>query len=287
MIYRFIKLESATYSVTTLCKVMGVSRSGYYDCLDRPLSARSNEDLILSKEIKAAHEKSYGTYGKRRIQKQLIRHGRSVGLSRISRLMSDSDIRSKAAKTHKVTTDSNHNKYISPNVLNRQFHSDKPNQAWVSDITYIRCRQGFVYLAVILDLFSRRVIGWSINDQLHSSIINQALDMAVINRKNIKGCLLHSDQGSQYASTSFRNRLKRYKLKQSMSRRGNCWDNAPCESFFHSLKVEWIGKKIYKDLEEVKSHIFHFIERFYNRFRLHSANNFYSPEEYESMHCAA
>lgn len=173
------------------------------------------------------------------------------------------------------------------NSWNRQFKVAKPNKVWVSDITYLRMKNGFAYLAVIIDLFSRRVVGWSVSNNLYSSLVNQALDMAIINRKHVQDCIFHSDRGSQYASFSFRARLNQYGLKQSMSRCGNCWDNAPCESFFRTLKTEWIEQKIYENLEVVKSDIFHFIERFYNRFRIHSSNDFYSPEEYEIMHCAA
>jgi len=287
MIYSFIKSERNTHKVTTLCRVMGVSRSGYYEHIGKPASKRSKEDSELTEQILDIHHKSHKTYGKRRVQKYLARQGRAVGLERVSRLMRQANIQAKATRRFKTTTDSNHNERISPNTLDRQFEVDKPNHRWVSDITYIRMKSGFSYLAVIMDLFSRRIVGWAIDNQMSSSIINRALDMAVINRKSVNGCLLHSDQGTQYASLPFRTRLKQYGMKQSMSRRGNCWDNAPCESFFHTLKVEWVEKKIYQNLEEVKSHLFHFIERFYNRFRMHSSNNFYSPEDYESMHYAA
>lgn len=287
MIYSFIQSESDNHSVSTLCQVMSVSRSGYYDSLERAVSKQVNDDLVLAEEIKVAHEKSYCTYGKRRLQKHLNRQGYTVGLRRISRLMHGLNLQAKATKRFKVTTDSKHSERVSPNLLNRRFKVEKPNEAWVSDITYVRTRKGFAYLAVILDLYSRKIVGWSIDDKLHCSIVNQALDMAVINRKDIGNCLIHSDRGSQYASLPYRERLKKYCLKQSMSRSGDCWDNAPCESFFHTLKVEWIGKKIYQNLEEVKTQLFHYIEGFYNRFRMHSANGFYSPEEYENMQCAA
>ncbi len=249
-------------------------------------SSKSNskleEDNMLKDKINNIFIASRDTYGILRITKKLKDDNLIVNHKRVQRLMDEMNLKPKAKKKFRITTDSNHEESISENILNRDFKKDKPNEAWVGDITYILTLQGWLYLAVVIDLYSRKVIGYSIQDNMKTSLIINALDMAQKNRNFPKNVLFHSDRGSQYASKLYRNKLSKYNMIQSMSRKGNCWDNAPSESFFHTLKVEEVyPKQIYATKTEARACIFDYINVFYNRQRIHSTLNYMSPVIFE------
>jgi transposase InsO family protein len=266
---------------------MGVSTSGFYAFLSRKPSKRGLSDARLKPVLLDMFEQNRKCYGKRRMQRILRELNYFCGLQRIGRLMKELGLKPKAAKVFKKTTLSDHCQSVAENKLDRQFRPEKPNQCWVADITYLRTRNGWAYLAVVIDLFSRKVIGRAMADHMYAKLVCQALEMAHINRPNATGYLFHSDRGVQYASYEFQLLLKKYGLIGSMSRKGNCWDNAPCESFFHTMKNETVGKRIFNNLEEMKSCLFDYIEIFYNRKRLHSTIGYTSPESYENMRQAS
>ena len=270
-----------------LCKVMRVSTSSYYASINRLPSKRQLENSRLKNDIVLIHKNSRNTYGKRRVQAQLCSTGKNHGLPRISKLMKEAGLQAKATKKYKVTTMSKHNLVVYSNKLNRNFSPEKPNTHYVADITYIRTLSGWLYLAVVIDLFSRKVVGWSMANDMRAELVCKALKMAKKNCINFAGGMHHSDRGSQYCSDIFQNLLKEYGMVPSMSRKGNCWDNAPMESFFHSLKVEYIGDIIFKNHEEARQVIFEYIEIFYNKQRLHSFLGYTSPQEFENMALAA
>jgi len=222
-------------------------------------------------------------YGSRRIRFRLAQLGKFVGRKRIIRLMRASQLYCKTKRKFKVTTNSKHNNPISPNLLQRQFNVSKPDQYWVGDITYIPTSKGWLYLATVIDLYSRQVVGWSMSNRMQASLVNDALLMAIWKRKPEKGLIWHTDRGRQYASHAHRKVLKDHQIIQSMSRKGDCWDNAVAESFFHTLKTELTHHHKFKDREEAKHVIFEYIEVFYNRIRIHSANNYMSPVEFEQI----
>jgi putative transposase len=260
---------------------MGVSRSAYYGWLHSSPTRREQADAELTPVIQAIFTKSRATYGTRRIRQSLLRQNLSVGRRRIGRLMGAAGLACKTKRKFKATTDSKHNLPVADNLLDRQFTADKPDQVYAGDITYIHTQEGWLYLAVVIDLFSRQVVGWSMAEHMRASLVNDALVMALWKRKPGKGLLWHSDRGSQYASTSHRKLIKHFGIRQSMSRKGNCWDNAVSESFFHTLKTELVHHRHFQTRAEAKQEIFEYIEIFYNRERLHSANNYWSPVDYE------
>ena len=231
--------------------------------------------------IKQIFEESRGLYGARRIRRKLLQLGKAVSRKRIARLMKATSLYCKTKRRFKVTTNSKHNRPVSPNLLQRQFNVSRPNQYWVGDITYIPTSKGWLYLATVIDLYSRKVIGWSMSNRMQASLVNDALLMAIWQRKPAKGLVWHTDRGSQYASQSHRDILKEHHIIQSMSRKGDCWDNAVAESFFHTLKTELTHHHKFKNREEAKHVIFEYIEVFYNRIRIHSANNYMSPVDFE------
>ncbi len=281
MKYAWIKQHAADFSVTTLCQFTGVSRSAYYDWLERRPTLVDQEDNQLIDLVKIAFTKGRESYGTRRIKKALQSEDLQISRRRIAKLMSRAELRCKTKRRFKATTDSKHTQSISPNLLNRQFDAEQPNQKYVGDITYIHTQEGWLYLAVVIDLYSRQVVGWSMAERMHAKLVNDALLMAIWRRKPDRGLIWHTDRGSQYASDSHRALLKRHGVIQSMSRKGNCWDNAVSESFFHSLKTELIHNQQYLTREDAKRDIFEYIEVFYNRERLHSANSYMSPVNYE------
>lgn len=281
MKYAWIKQHAADFSVTTLCQFTGVSRSAYYDWLERRPTRVDQEDNQLIDLVKIAFTKGRESYGTRRIKKALQSEDLQISRRRIAKLMSRAELRCKTKRRFKATTDSKHTQSISPNLLNRQFDAEQPNQKYVGDITYIHTQEGWLYLAVVIDLYSRQVVGWSMAERMHAKLVNDALLMAIWRRKPDRGLIWHTDRGSQYASDSHRALLKRHGVIQSMSRKGNCWDNAVSESFFHSLKTELIHNQQYLTREDAKRDIFEYIEVFYNRERLHSANSYMSPVNYE------
>lgn len=270
-----------------MCRVFKVSRSGYYEWRSRPPSQRAQQDQALKASIREHHRKSRSTYGTRRIQKKLAKDGDVVSRRRIGRLMADEGLECKVTRKFKATTNSRHDKPISPNLLDRNFTALKPDQAYVGDITYIPTREGWLYLAVFIDLYSRAVVGWSMDSRMPATLVKDALTMAIFKRRPGAGLLVHSDRGSQYASDSFQTLLKQHDFRCSMSRKGNCWDNAPSESFFHTLKTELVYHEDFQTREEAKRAIFEYIEVFYNRERLHSSNAYMSPIDFESKLRAA
>ena len=265
-----------------MCRVLQVSRSSYYIWLKSKPSKRLLENKKLIEQIKIIHKQSKGTYGSPRITKELKARNYSASRVRVARLMKKARIRSIIKKKFVVTTNSKHGFTLSPNLLNREFNPDQQGKVWVSDITYIRTMEGWLYLTVIIDLADRKVIGWSTSESMKASrTIIPAWKMAVLNRPVFKPLIFHSDQGIQYASSEFRVILKRNKnITQSMSRKGNSWDNACAESFFKSIKTEWIYRFKYINRRIAAISIFEYIETWYNTLRRHSSLNYLSPLEY-------
>jgi putative transposase len=270
-----------------MCEFLGVSRSGYYDWLHRLPTAIEQEDKELIEIIKILFEKGRGNYGTRRLKKELIKQGQCISRRRIGRLMRLAGLACKTKRKFKATTNSKHHLPIAPNLLNRDFCAISPNQKYVGDITYVHTQEGWLYVAVVIDLYSRLVVGWSMSERMHAQLVNDALLMAIGARKPAKGLIWHTDQGSQYASDSHRALLKKYGIVQSMSRKGNCWDNSVSESFFHTLKNELVHHQRYATRAEAKQDIFEYIVVFFNRERLHSANDYLSPVEFEILQKAA
>jgi len=279
--------QQTEFRIQSMCRVLQVSRSGYYESLKRPLSNHCIEDEELRPLVKVAFEKGRKNYGTRRIKDALHKQETNISRRRIGRLMREEELEVQTKRKFKVTTDSNHDKPIAPNLLEREFTVAVPNTAYVGDITYIRTREGWLYLAVVIDLFSRAVVGWSMDSRMTASLVNSAILMAIWKRKPAKGLIFHSDRGSQYASDSYREILSDYGVNASMSRKGDCWDNAVAESFFHTLKVELVHHYDYETREEARASIFEYIEVFYNRQRSHSVIGYEAPLVYESMQEAA
>lgn len=288
MKYAWIKSQTDEFDVRLMCDVLNVNRSSYYDwqCQTSP-SARSKENEKLGQVIKLIFMEHKCRYGSRRIRRELHKQGYQISRRRVCKLMKVQDLYCKTPRKFKHTTDSNHQLPIADNLLNRQFKQDKPNQVYVGDITYIRTQEGWLYLAVVIDLYSRQVVGWSMNKRMKASLVNDSLLMAIKKRQPGEGLISHSDRGSQYASNSHRALLQAYGIRQSMSRRGNCWDNSVAESFFHTLKVELVHHENFKTREEAEQAIFHYIEVYYNKLRMHSANDYLSPVEFEQQQEAA
>ena len=282
MKYRFIRSQRTQYKVAMMCRVLEVSRSGYYDWMDRPESCRAKRHCYLLTKIRQAHIESRKIYGSPRIHQDLVDQGERVGKNTVAYLMRKNDIQSKVYKRFVITTDSRRTKKPAKNLLGGVFKADQANQKWVSDVTGISTRKGWLFLATIMDLYSRRIVGWSMGEKNSTELAEEALTMALGQRRDIQGVLLHSDQGVIYASTSYQERLKRLRIVCSMSRKGNCWDNAPMESFFHSLKTEWVGFEDYHSRAEARTSVFTYIELFYNRKRRHSSLQYKSPLAFEN-----
>jgi transposase InsO family protein len=261
---------------------MNVSRSDYYEWLDCPISDRDRKNKELTEKIKEIFNQNHKIYGIRRISKKLAEKDIFISNRKIGKLMRMENLFCKTKKKFKVTTDSKHNKIISPNLLKRQFNNiNHPDKFWVGDITYIHTDSGWLYLATVIDLYSRKVIGWSMANHMKAKLVNNALTMALFKRKPAKRLIWHSNRSGQYASDSHRNILKDHDIIQSMSRKSDCWDNAVAESFFHTLKTELTNHYQFKNRQEAKNIIFEYIEVFYNRIRIHSANNYLAPAEFE------
>ena len=265
-----------------MCRVLGVSVSAYYEWESEQVSAHERRDGELSELIRALFVEFHGRYGTPRIQDELAQRGVPVSRKRVARLMRESGLRAKSRRKFKATTDSNHALPVAPNLLEQRFQVERPNTAWVSDITYLRTRQGWMYLAVIVDLFSRKVVGWSLRERMSAELVCEALDAAVQQRCPPPGLVFHSDRGSQYASRAFRRRLWRYRMRQSMSRKGNCWDNAVAESFFATLKKELVRDCVFTTRTAARNAVFEYIEIFYNRRRAHSLLNYETPTAFEA-----
>ncbi len=284
MKYQFIADHQAEFSITLMCRVLGVSRSGYYAGRKRPPSARKMADQGLVEQIETIHQDSRRTYGSPRIHQELAENGVQCGHNRVARLMQMVGLAAKQSSKFKITTTDSHHDYpVAPNVLDRDFTAERPNQKWLTDITYIPTDEGWLYLAAVLDLYSRRIVGWAMADTLERSLVIAALQMAVDTRQPGPGLLHHSDRGSQYASREYQALLTKYHMQASMSRTGNCYDNAPMESFFGTLKTELIYHRHYATRAEAKTDIFEYIEVFYNRFRRHSALGYRNPVAFEKL----
>ena len=288
MKYAWMKQNMATFSARAMCDVLKVSKSGYYSWANQDFpSARSLENKKLSQEIHRIFLEHKGRYGSRRIRRVLINKEILISRKRVCKLMKSQSLFCKTKRKFKQTTDSKHDLPIAPNLLKRDFSPLKTNQAYVGDITYIPTQEGWLYLAVVIDLFSRQVVGWSMNERMKATLVNDALLMAIWTRKPGRGLISHTDRGSQYASHSHRKLLSLHGIEQSMSRKGNCWDNAVAESFFHTLKTELTHHEKFKTRAEAKQEIFNYIETYYNRVRMHSVNDYLSPVEYENAQIAA
>lgn len=270
-----------------MCQVLEVTRSGYYAWRKRPLSDRWKEDERLSEAIKRVYRQNKGNYGSPRVTTQLHVEGFRCGKNRVARLMKANGLQAVAKRKFKVTTDSRHDYPIAPNLLNRDFTAARPNQVWVTDITYIPTLEGWLYLAVVMDLYSRQIVGWAMDRTLTRELVIRALKQAIGRRKPPQGLIHHSDRGCQYASLEYRSLLKEYGFLSSMSRKGDCYDNACMESFFHTLKVELIHRERYWTRVQARQSIFSYIEGYYNRVRLHSTLGYMSPYDYERMRLAA
>lgn len=262
---------------------MKVSRSGYYAWLKRGLSLRQKEDEKLKKRIMEAYQRGRGLYGSPRIHAQLKREGHNCSRKRVERLMHQMNLKAKQKRKFKVTTDSNHSLPVAKDHIKRDFTASGPNQCWVTDITYLYTKEGWLYLAAIMDIYSRKIVGWSMKERLSQELVLEALDMAVKHRGVHPNLIIHSDRGSQYASYRYQLQLKIHGFIPSMSRKGDCLDNAVIESFFHTLKTELTFFYRYESRAQARKDVFEYIEVFYNRIRLHSSIGYKTPEECENQ----
>ena len=283
MRYQFVKERADVHRVATLCRVIGVSKSGYYAWRHRPPSQRSEENKALTQKIATAFEQNRRCYGSPRIYTELRDDGILCSENRIARLMRKAGILVEPVRRFRATTDSDHALSVAQNYLGRQFGAEAANTKWAGDITYLWTKEGWLYLAVVLDLFSRRVVGWSLAPSLHKELVLDALEMAVAGRQPETGLLHHSDRGSQYASLAFQERLMQVGATCSMSGKGDCWDNAVVESFFSTLKREMVSRERFETRKEARLAVFEWIEVWYNRKRRHSSLGNLSPEAFEKQ----
>jgi putative transposase len=277
-----MKEHESKYPVTKMSKSLCVSKSGYYAWRNRPRSRRVNERQILVREIIGIQKRHRWQYGEKRITHELNKTWRSISRNRVIRILSEEGLGVHRKKRFITTTNSRHSGPFSPNLLDRKFSVSKPDFVWVTDITYCRSRDRFLYLCVFIDLYSRTVVGWALGETLETDLVNRAFSMALINRKPSSGLMIHSDRGIQYCSEAFRVRLSENHCIQSMSRKGNCWDNAVAESFFKTLKNEHLHKFTYNSFQHMKIGLFGYLDGYYNRVRAHSALSYMTPLEYES-----
>jgi putative transposase len=273
--------HSEEFSVSTMCRLLKVSRSGFYAWQCRPESRRTREDRSLLARIEAIHRKSREAYGTVKAWKELRARGVSCGRNRVGRLRKRAGIEAKRKRRFRVTTQSRHSFPIAANVLARRFAVDRPDRVWVGDITFIPTQAGWLYLAVLLDLYARRVVGWAMSRYIDTKLVSAALRMALARRRPKPGLIHHSDQGRQYAAGSYRQELSEHGIESSMSRKGDCFDNACAESFISTLKNELVHHVQFKTREEARTAIFEYIEVFYNRQRLHQTLGYRSPAEFE------
>ncbi|WP_152622440.1 IS3 family transposase [Archangium violaceum] len=279
--FEFIDAEKAHFPVDFMCQQLGVSRSGYYAWKERPESERHKADRALAEVVTRIHQDSRGTYGSPRVHAELRARGQRVSRKRVARLMNEQELAARKRRRFVSTTDSRHNQPVAPNILERNFSPGQPNSTWATDITYVETKQGWLYLAVVMDLFSRKVVGWSMSENIDRHLVLNALDMALKGRQPPRGLLHHSDRGSQYASIDYQQELAARGIQCSMSRKGNCWDNAVVESFFSSLKQELVYTTAFATHEQARLALFEYIEVFYNRQRRHSSLGYVSPVDFE------
>ena len=287
MKYAFIKDHDAEHPVRLMCDVLGVSRSGYYAWKHRKPSGRQQANTRLVEVIRAIHEEVMKTYGSPRMHVELRERGYPVSRGRVERLMRKHGIQARQSKRHKRTYTHRQTQEPAVNHLDRQFHAAAPNEKWVSDITFIPTREGWLYLAIVLDLFSRAIIGWAMQHRPNGQLVRDALAMAIHNRNRPTKTLVHSDQGSQYTAVEYRADLATHEMTCSMSRKGECHDNAVAESFFHTLKNELVHEVNFKSRDEARQAIFKYIELFYNRKRRHSYLNYVAPLQFEKINACA
>lgn len=286
MRYQLIDRHRHEYPIEVLCEVLDVSKSGYYAWRRRPISARAQQDRHLQERIVNIHRDSKGRYGASRVHAELRAQGQQCGRKRVARLMRSAGLRGRGKRKYRVTTDSDHALPLAENVVQRHFEVSEPNTVWAADISYVWTREGWLYLAVVIDLFSRRVVGWSMGERLTTALPLAALKMAFERRRPSPGLVHHSDRGSQYASRTYCSALKAMGMTCSMSRKGDCWDNAVVESFFANLKREEVADATYRTRQEARSALFSYMEVFYNRQRRHSTLGYRSPEEFEQSNAS-
>ena len=283
MKYVWIEENRDRYSVARMCRQLEVSRTGYCQWRQRKPSERSVANAVLDAQVAAIHQSSKRSYGRPRIVRSLRDCGVSIGHERVRNSLKRQNLRPVYKRPFRVTTDSDHHNPVAPNVLNRRFDGWEINHAWVGDITYVETAEGWLYLACVMDLASRRIVGWSMSDRMKTELVTQALKSAYGLRRPGAGIIMHTDRGSQYASASHRSLIKDYLMVQSMSRRANCWDNAAMESFFKTLKVECVHRTRYETRAQAKLDIVDWIEGFYNRQRIHSSIGYNTPVGVESL----
>jgi len=279
--YAWIQEQHAEFSVTSLCRILEVSRSGYYAWLGRPPRVQPDTDQQREAKVKQYFAQGRGLYGTRRIKHLLAQEGLRVSRRRIGRVLHQAGLRCKTRRKFKAPMAAGQAQTVAPNQLNREFTVPTPDTVYVGDITYLPTGEGWLYLAVVLDLCSRAVVGWSMANHMRAELVNQALLMAICQRQPAAGLIMHTDRGSQYGADSYRQLLTQHGIEPSMSRKGNCWDNAVAESFFHTLKTELIYLEDFDTHEQTQTAVFEYIEVFYNRQRCHSANGYLAPLAYE------
>ena len=281
MKYAAITAHLAVYTVAFMCRVLGVAPSGYYAWLRAPTSKRALRDEALVPYVRAAFVASRRRYGSPRVHAELRARGHRIGRKRVARLMRATEMRARPRRRFRHTTLSKHREPVAPNVVARKFEVTAPNQVWVSDLTYLPTQNGFAYLAVILDLYARRVVGWAVSDNLDATVAVTALQRALALRPAPAGLVHHSDRGVHYACSDYRAVLAEHGVRRSMSRKGNCWDNAVAESFFSSLKFELEDHATWRDVHDVERELAAYIDGFYNAERRHSHNRYQSPIDFE------
>lgn len=283
MKYEFIKANRDEFRVSRMCAVLQVSMSGFYGWLRRPESRRSRENRRLLERIESLHRESRENYGAHKTWRALRAAGETCGRHRVARLRREHGIEAKRMRRFRAAYATRHSAPPAPNVLEQHFHVEQPDRAWVGDITFVPTRRGWLYLAVLVDLYSRRVVGWAMGERINLALVRSALAMAVQHRRPKPGLIHHSDQGSQYTASGYQAMLTANAMIPSMSRKGNCYDNACAESFFSTLKNELIHHRDFQDREEARAEIFNFIELYYNRRRIHQSLDYRSPEQFEAL----
>jgi putative transposase len=283
MRFRLIDAAKEEFPVQRLCEVLGVSQSGYFAWRGRPACRRQREDMVLLAHLRSAFALSNGTYGSPRMTRELQDDGLKVGRRRTARLMRENGLRARQERRFKCTTDSHHAWPVAPNIIDQDFAAERPNEKWGADISYVWTREGWLYLAVVIDLFARRVVGWAVGDRLHRDLALAALRRALLTRRPLAGLIHHSDRGSQYCSIDYQAELQRHGILTSMSGKGNCYDNAMVETFFKTLKSELVWRTVFQTRSEAEQAIARYIDGFYNHIRRHSALDFVSPVQFEKL----
>jgi putative transposase len=286
MKYAFIEAHRARYPVPAMCALLEVSCSGYHAWRGRGPSPREQENNRLLMQIRAIHSASHGSYGSPRVHEELRDQGKVVSLNRVRRRMKKNGIAARHKRKFRATTDSRHNLPVAPNLLAQEFVTERPDQVWLADVTYLWTDEGWLYLACVLDLYSRLVVGWAMSEHNDRQLVIAALGMAYFQRRPARGLVHHSDRGSVYCSHDYQKLLKQYGMVCSMSRKANCYDNAPMESWFKSLKVEWVHLRRFATRAQARSDAFSYIETFYNPRRRHSSLGYVSPREFERRFAA-